>query len=180
MIGIFGQLKVWIMVAKLRKNYFQKLFFEYIQENLSNFCIEYEVIYFNEFRNYYEFECIEPFDYIIWEPIVASWNLDFINIHTNSIIILKNPTLLIQKISRKNPINESTAINNGFRILYMDPKDIDITNEEWKLLIDDEKFVISIDKLRRIIKPSLKNKIEIEPFKIMRNSTIGEYQVNLS
>jgi hypothetical protein len=179
MIGNLGQKNLFIMLSKNKKNYFQEYILQYIINNFKKYGIIYEIILCNEFKNDNEFTNIKIDDYILWEPITAFWNIDYVNSHVNSIIILKNPTILIQKISNKNPINESLAIINGFRILYMDPEDMDVTNEEWRLVIGAVNYSITIEKLRKIIKPNLSEKLEIEMYKTMRNSNIGENQINL-
>lgn len=179
MIGNLGQKNLFIMLSKNKRNYFQEYILQYIINNFKKYGIVYEIILCNEFKNDDEFTKIKIDDYILWEPITAFWNIDYVNSHVNSIVILKNPTILIQKISNKNPINESLAIVNGFRILYMDPEDMDVTNEEWRLVLNAVNYSITIEKLRKLIKPNLNDKLQIEMYRTMRDSNISQNQVNL-
>jgi hypothetical protein len=89
----------------------------------------------------------ESTDYILWHPKVAGNNLDIMKQHKHSIVVLKNKTLLIQKVSKNNPITENQAINHEFKIMYIDPNEDDITNEEWQLVISEEHYTITIEKL---------------------------------
>jgi hypothetical protein len=153
--------------------------FEYLNENFTEYGIEYQFIYCDKLLNDEVLSEISVYDYLLWEPIIAFWNIDYLKLYINSVVILSNPTLLVQKISNKNPINESTAINIGFYILYMDPDDIDITNDDWKVALPAENYVIPIDKLRKLIYPNVKEQIEINVPNI-RTMSIDEIQVNLS
>jgi len=86
-------------------------------------------------------------DIVIWHPIVASSNLEMVKYFYKSVVILERPTLLIQKISDLNPINEQVAINSGFYILYLYPKKNDITNEDWKIVVPEDLYLLDNVKL---------------------------------
>jgi hypothetical protein len=86
-------------------------------------------------------------DYVLWHPNVAANNLWLVKKFLLSVVILQHKTLLIQKSSKRNPINENIAINNGFKLLYMEPDYNDITNDDWKLVIPEEDYLIKIEKI---------------------------------
>lgn len=90
---------------------------------------------------------IKQDDYILFHPYVASNNLWLVKKFNNSVVILQNKTLLIQKISKRNYINENTAINNGFKLLYIDVDYNDITNDEYKLVIPEDDYTTTINKI---------------------------------
>ena len=86
-------------------------------------------------------------DYVIWHPLVAHNNLTFLKTFKNSIVILYKKTVFLQKISENNPINENMAINHNFKILYIDNKNDDITNQDYRILGYENDFLITIDSL---------------------------------
>lgn len=89
-------------------------------------------------------------DVVLWHPLVASNNLSVIKKYKYSIIILKHKTVLIQKVSDNNPVNENMAVNHNFKLLYMEEND-DITNEDYEVLGSKEDYIITIDKIKQII-----------------------------
>ena len=90
-------------------------------------------------------------DIVFWIPVVAYNNLHLVKGFTNSIVMLLNKTILIQKISLNNPINEQMAINHGFNICYVDEEFSDLTNNEWKLVITKTDYNISHESLHKLI-----------------------------
>lgn len=86
-------------------------------------------------------------DYVIWHPIVAHNNLTLLKTFKNSIVILHKKTVFLQKISENNPINENMAINHNFKLLYIDNKNDDITNQDYRILGYENDFLITIDNL---------------------------------
>lgn len=89
-------------------------------------------------------------DYLLFHPLVASNNLLIVKKYHNSIVILQNKTVLIQKLSKRNSINENMAINNGFKLMYIEPEYDDITNDDWKLVIGENDYLLSINKLLQL------------------------------
>lgn len=87
---------------------------------------------------------------IFWHPELAANNLDLVKRNKNSIVLLKKRTVLIQKSSKYNPINENMAINHDFKICYMSEEN-DVTNMDWKLVLSEEVFVLTIEKINQII-----------------------------
>lgn len=75
-------------------------------------------------------------DTVIWHPNVAANNLTLVRQYTNSIIVLRHKTLLLQKISKRNPINENLAVNNDIKLMYIESEYNDITNLDWKLVTE--------------------------------------------
>lgn len=98
-------------------------------------------------------------DIILWHPQVAGNNLDIMKKYTNSIVILQAKTLYLQKISKYNPITENMAINHEFKIIYIDPEKEDISNEDWQLILSENHYTITKNKLINLIQSKLwKNK----------------------
>lgn len=104
-------------------------------------------------------------DIVLWQPIVVFNNLEFVKNFLNSIVILKRQSVLLQKISKYNPVNENMAINHGFYVVYINPDEIDITNDEWKLVVKDEMYLLDNIKLMELISLDLSN-IKTEQIKI--------------
>ena len=96
-------------------------------------------------------------DIVLWEPKVAYNNLEILKQFQNSIVILDKPTLYVQKISEFNYINENTAINNGFYLVYINPNNKDITNDEWKLVVKEEMYLMNHEQLINLISNDLEN-----------------------
>ena len=91
-------------------------------------------------------------DFVLWHPNIAANNLSLVKKYNNSVVILLTKTILLQKISKRNPINENIAINHGFKLLYIEPNYDDVTNDEYKLVISENDYVISIEKIIETIK----------------------------
>ena len=89
-------------------------------------------------------------DIIIWHPLVAHNNLEVLKKYKYSIVILKHKTVLIQRISENNPVNENMAVNHNFKLLYMEDND-DLTNEDYNILGSQEDYIITLEKIRQII-----------------------------
>lgn len=89
-------------------------------------------------------------DYIVWHPIVANNNLELLKTFRNSIVILQKKTVLLQKISENNPVNENMAINNNFKLLYIDKND-DITNLDYRIMGYESDYLITFENLIRKI-----------------------------
>jgi hypothetical protein len=130
---------------------------------------------------------IKDKDIVFWEPSVAHNNLEILKRIQNSIVILEKPTILVQKISKFNYINENMAINHGFFLYYLNPDENDITNSEWKLVIKSDLYLIDSIKLKNIIEfdntniKSIENNLSENNINIF--SEITEFvktQINLS
>lgn len=92
-------------------------------------------------------ERIDKTDYIIWHPLVAHNNLTLLKTFKNSIVMLEKKTVLLQKISVNNPVNENMAINHNFKLIYIDEQNDDITNIDYRILGYSGDFLISREQL---------------------------------
>lgn len=90
-------------------------------------------------------------DIVLWHPIVAHNNLTLLTTMKNAIVILPKKTVLIQRISENNPINENMAINHNFQVMYIDPTNDDITNEDYTILGYEDDYLFTIEKLTNLI-----------------------------
>jgi hypothetical protein len=88
-------------------------------------------------------------DYVLWHANVAYNNLSLVKKYINSIVILEHKTVLIQKISNRNPINENMALNHNFDLMYIEEEYNDVTNLEWKLVMQPrvQKIETIINKI---------------------------------
>lgn len=100
---------------------------------------------------------IKKTDILFWQPLLAHNNIELMKEYANSIVVLEKPTVYIQKISKLNPINESLAVNNGFYITYLSPDVIDITNNDWKLVVKDDMFLLDIRRLKILMNKQQEN-----------------------
>ena len=117
-------------------------------------------------------------DIILWQPNIANFNLEYVKQCYYSIVILDKPTIYVQKISQYNYINENMAINGGFYILYLNPSNNDITNDEWKLAVKEDMFLVDLEKLNTLILRDVSN-IRDTPLKTKINvSEINEIKDN--
>lgn len=85
-------------------------------------------------------------DYVLWNPKLASDNLYLVNQFRNSVVILKHQTFYIQKNNIKNPITENMAINNNFKIAYIDETETNV-NSNYSLILDKSYYLFDINKL---------------------------------
>ena len=144
---------IYVILSKANStSTLQKKIIEFIKQNIKNNNFEYKLI-FSDKKHIIESELEEvnpSKDIVFWEPIIAYDNLELVKNFSISIVILEKPTLYTQKISEFNPINENLAINNGFYIIYIQDS-LDITNEDWKLVISEDSYLMKIDKLILLI-----------------------------
>lgn len=165
-------------------NELQRNIINFIKSNIKNNNLLYSIIYHNKHIIESDLKNIDFIkDIILWHPNVASDNLDLVRSFSNSIVILEKPTLYIQKISKFNPINEMSAINNGFYIIYINPNANDITNDEWKLVVQEDMYLMNTNTLLELI---MKDKTNIRCEKIIVEDIfqsivdITKNQINLS
>lgn len=139
---------------------YEKDIIEYVKKYFKENRIRYKLI-INDFHIIEsKISMINKNDFVLWHPEVAGNNLSIVKQYKFSIVLLKSKTLLIQKISSLNPINENLAVSNGFFVLYMNQDINDETNKEWKLVVKEETYLISIDKLLCLVKQDPNNKIK--------------------
>lgn len=165
-----------------------------INKNLESEIIEYVKIHLKEKQIKYKLiindlhiieskiKMINDNDFILWHPEVAGNNLSIVKQYKHSIVLLKSKTLLIQKLSSLNPINENLAVSNCFYVLYMNNNINDITNREWKLVVKEETYLLVIDRLLEMILRNPKNKIKrkLVISKKVEKIDFRKEQINLS
>ena len=134
----------------------QKNIINYLKNHLQN-GISYKIIYCQLHIVEKYLSEITQEDYVLFHPFVAANNISIVKQYINSVVILRHKTILIQKISKRNQINENLAINNGFKILYMEPEYDDITNDSYKLIIQPEEYTISIQSIINKISGNINN-----------------------
>lgn len=144
----------------------QSQIIEFVKQTIKFNNFQYKCIYCNQHITDKDISHIDIMnDIVLWNPSVSHNNLEITKSFNNSIVILDKPTLYVQKISKQNPINENMAINNGFFILYVNPEFNDITNEEWKLVVQKDMFLMTKERLIALIKEDVNNiktdKIEV-------------------
>lgn len=144
---------IYLMLENKNSEYQKNLvnFFKLkIKNNSKNLSIQYKIIYNNKHIFESNISEINENDIILWSSFVAYHNLEIVKMFQNSIVILEKPTVLIQKISELNPVNESMAVNHGFYLMYISNKQ-DITNNDWKMIVQEENYLITIDNLLDLI-----------------------------
>lgn len=147
---------IYVLLAKTNSK-LQENIINFVKDNVKFNNVNYRIIYNPQYIFENTLQHISENDIILWHPEIAYYNLELVKNYKNSIVILENETVLIQKISNENYINENLAINNGFFIIYINPDKKDITNKEYKLVVQKEQYLMSIDKLLNLIKTDLTN-----------------------
>lgn len=121
---------------------------KYAQKHFKQNEIEYKIISIKRHIFHAQIQHIDrELDIVIWHPIVAANNLEIVKYFFRSIVILERPTIFVQKVSEFNPINEQIAINSGFYILYLYPGKEDLTNEDWKIIVSKDLYLLDTKKL---------------------------------
>lgn len=90
-------------------------------------------------------------DIVLWHPNLGGDNLSILKQYINSIVVLRHKTLLLQKISYRNMINENMAVNHDFKLMYIENDYNDITNSDWKL-VSQPKIVTPEEIISKITK----------------------------
>ena len=162
---------IYFILSK-HKNRLDPFIINFIKEIIKPF-FKYEIIYTDNFIND-KLNNIKTDDIIFWNPILGNFNMDLVKNYSKSIIILEKPTIYVQKISNQNnPINENMAIINGFYIYYLFPNQNDITNEDYKLVINRDQFVINDNNLLDYLKNNTETIIDVELINIKTTSIIS-------
>jgi len=174
---------IYVMLSKSNSE-LQRNIILFIKNLIKNNNFEYNLIFNNKHIFESDLKHIDSLkDIVLWHPNIASDNLDLVKNFSNSIVILDKPSLYIQKISEFNPVNENLAINNGFFIIYINPSTTDITNDEWKLVVQEDMYLMTSKSLIELINTDetniCKEKIIVED--IFESITdIIKNQINLS
>ncbi len=155
----------------------QKSIINWVKSNIQ-YKYSYQLCFFNKQHILdIEIEHIKNDDIILWNPDLVWNNLDQVKKFKNSVVILDKPTVLIQKASELNPVNENMAINNGFRIIYINPERDDITNKDWKLVVEDSVWKITFTELQDLLNKTgnllISEQKETFDYKNFKTSTIN-------
>jgi hypothetical protein len=142
---------IWFLFAKsnISKDWTTNalLFIEYDIK----FIYEYKIVWCNDFIDDDFLKDIKPNDVVFWEPMLASNNMHMLKEMKKPVVLLEKPTVLIQEKSVNNHITENEAINNNFWIYYMNPDNNDITNRDWKLITNEDNWLLDKKKLNKIV-----------------------------
>ncbi len=141
---------IHIILSK-SNNQLQNNIIQFIKTHIKGNNINYRIIFSEQHIRDKKIESIDKKDIILWHPLIAGSNLHLVKQYYNSIVILEKPTIYLQKISPNNPVNENMAINTGFYILYINPNDNDITNDEWKYVVSEELYIIKLETLLALV-----------------------------
>jgi len=142
---------IYIIATQNRTDELQPKIFKFLKCCLQSNNVEYKIIYTPQHIIESSLSEIQENDFVLWHPSCAYNNLELVKRFNYSIVILLTKTILIQKISHNNPINENMAINHGFSILYVDETFSDITNNDWKLCINESNYKITHRKFLDLI-----------------------------
>lgn len=131
----------------------QNMIIDFVRKIIRNNNIPYKIIFSKINLDDSDFSNIDTkLDVVLWHPNVASNNLDFVKSCKYSIVVLQSKTILIQRASPKNPITENMAVNHGFNIVYIDSVDKELTNKEWNMVVADDYYALTTERLLEIIK----------------------------
>ena len=143
---------IYCILSK-KESELQKNIINFIRDNIKYNNFDYKLIFIDGthiIEN--QLNCISTNkDIVLWNPFVAGSNLELVKSFVNSIVVLEKPSVYIQKLSESNPINENLAINNSFYIIYINPENEDISNEEWKLVVPKELYLLTLEQLKNLI-----------------------------
>lgn len=143
---------IYIIATTDKNCELQPKIFKFLKSAFSPNSIKYKVIYSPKHiveSSLNEIDFIN--DIVLWHPLCAYNNLALVKKYDHSIVVLLTKTIYIQKVSENNPINENMAINHGFSIIYVDENFSDITNNDWKLVINEDTYKITHKKFLNLI-----------------------------
>lgn len=143
---------IYVILQK-QESELQKLIINFVKENIKYKNFDYTIIWCNKqhiIESQLEIINSEK-DIVLWNPFVAGNNLELVKSFNNSIVILEKTSLYMQKLSSENPINENLAINHGFYIIYIYPEKREISNDDWKLVVQNEMFLLTLEQLQELI-----------------------------
>lgn len=154
---------IWILLSKKieevsktkpRSNINRQII-EWCRNNLQKNNFDYHLKWVNEYMFESEISEIQQNDYVFWNPYIASKNLALVQEFRNSIIILEHQTYLNENISHVNPINENTAVNYGFSIMYLNEQEF--STKEWKLAVQDTMYLLHQEQVINILRTNPNN-----------------------
>ena len=171
---------VYIMLSKQIDDMQDKII-EFVKKTLRINNVNYHLKFFDKHINDDEISEIKESDFLLWHSKVAGDNLAIVTDFKNSIVLLEQKTVLVRKISERNPINENLAINHGFFILYINEYDSEVTNKEWKIVVQDNLYLLTFDKFIKLLKENKDNwKNNIIPEEIQNKLMEEQIQKKIS
>ncbi len=154
---------IWILLSKKieevskvkPKTNINKQIIEWCRKNLQKNNFNYHIRFVNEYMFETELLGIQENDYVFWNPFIASKNLALVQEFKNSIIILEHQTYINENISHVNPINENTAVNYGFSIMYLNEQEF--STKEWKLAVQDTMYLLRQEQILQTLSQNPEN-----------------------
>ena len=133
---------IWVILEKKNHHSIYNLkIIEWIRNNLQKNNLDYKLLFVNDYMFDNEFSQITNKDYVFWNPNIASKYISNVINFARSIVILEHQTLLNEKTSNLNPINENQAVAYGFYLMYLNEKEQ--VSREWKLAIQSDNYLMS-------------------------------------
>lgn len=154
---------IWILLSKKieevtktkpRANINRQII-EWIRNNLQKNNFDYHIKFVNEYMFESELSEIQQNDYVFWNPYIASKNLALVQEYRNSIVILKHQTYINESVSHVNPINENTAVNYGFSIMYLNEQEF--STKDWKLAVQDTMYLLRQEQILQTLSENPNN-----------------------
>lgn len=134
------------ILSKDKNDEYNKHCINLVRKHFSNKNINYRLLFCNQYMFETEIADILPKDIVVWNARLAKNNMSLLTEFPNSFVVLKRHTNLSEKINEHNPINENTAVNNGFRIVYLE-ETVDSKDIDWRLVIDKSNYQITQEDL---------------------------------
>lgn len=160
MIWILLSKKIEQVVRTKPKQNINRQIIEWTRNNIQKENLDYRLLFVNEYLFESEISEIKDDDYVFWNPYIASKNLALVQEFKNSIVILEHQTYINEKISHVNPINENTAINYGFSVMYLNEQEL--STSEWKLAVQDSMYLIHQEQVLQALKNNPNNYKQIQ------------------
>lgn len=90
-------------------------------------------------------------DYVFIDKNFAYNNIDVVKSFQYGVVLLENETVYLRKINKLNPVNENLALNHNFKILYLKPETQENTNDEYKIIVDNNSYLFNYEKFLKTI-----------------------------
>lgn len=157
---------------------YNKKIIDWCREVFQSKNIEYKILFCKPYMFEIEFGLD---DIIFWNPFIAANNLDIVIRYRHSIVILERQTLLSEKVTEINPINENLAVNYGFFLMYLIEDNNENISREWRLAIQTNNYLMPKNIVLNKIYNNPKNyrKQFIERKEIVEDNKEIKTQVNL-
>lgn len=137
---------IWVILEKSDKHsLYNKKIIEWVRNNLQKKNLNYRILFVNDYMFDSEMSELTNSDYIFWNPNIAAKNLNNVIQYKRSIVILEHQTLLNEKTSNLNPINENQAVAYGFYLMYLNEHEQ--VSREWKLAVQTDNYLMYQDNI---------------------------------